>query len=647
VARKWRCENGLGLLILRAVESSRASALTTTGLVRTLNQSACALGATIICIIGRKTINFLGMPTLYPLIMGREAVIATEHYLSAAAGARIFSARGNAIDAAIAATLVEGVVNPHMHTIGGEAPMLIYSADRRQVVAINGNMMAPARATIECYQSRGFKLMPYEGLLAAGVPAALDALVTVLATFGTLTFSQVAEPAMALCEDGFPMHIGLGGDPNSDFATPGGAGASIASNAKKFIDKWPSSAAVYMPNGRVPHPGEIVKNPMLAKVYQRLVEAESTARKRGRAAGLDAVRHRFYRGDIAQEIVDWSDRNGGLLARDDLAGFTTQIEQPVAVGYRGITVHKCGPWSQGPVFLQQLRLLEGCELAAAGHNTAAYIHFCLEASKLAFADREAYYADPEFVAVPMAALLSDEYTAKRRGLIDPERASMENRPGDPIAMRAVADNEVPATGWGGGTIHVTAADRKGNLIAVTASGGWIPSSPVIPALGFPLGSRMQTFYLDQRHPNAVAPRKRPRTTLSPSLATRDGEPYLAFGTPGGDQQDQWTLQFFLNVADFGMNLQEAVEAPKFSTAHFASTFYPHKAYRGLVRIEERIPQSVRGELAARGHKIEVRPAYSEGHVLAVGCDRESGSLQAAADPRGQLASVMPAMALGW
>jgi gamma-glutamyltranspeptidase/glutathione hydrolase len=282
-----------------------------------------------------------------------------------------------------------------------------------------------------------------------------------------------------------------------------------------------------------------------------------------------------------------------------------------------------------------------------GHNSSAYIHTCLEASKLAFADRDAYYADPEFVRVPISELLSYQYSSKRRALIDSERASMDQRPGDPIGMRALADQKTRATAWGNGTIHVAAADRKGNMIAVTASGGWIPSSPVIPALGFPLGSRMQTFYLDQRHCNALAPHKRPRTTLSPSLATRDGEPYLAFGTPGGDQQDQWTLQFFLNLVDFGMNLQDAVEAPKFSTAHLASTFYPHKAYPGLVRIEERIPQSIREQLAARGHKVEVRPAYSEGHVLAVRCDRRSQMLQAAADPRGQLSSVMPAMALGW
>jgi gamma-glutamyltranspeptidase/glutathione hydrolase len=587
------------------------------------------------------------MPSLYPLIFGRQAVIATEHYLSAAAGARMFAASGNAIDAAVAASLVEGVVNPHMHTIGGEAPMLVYSRDAHRIVAINGNMTAPARATIDYYLSRGIKLIPPEGLLAAGVPAALDALITALRNFGTMSFSQVVEPATALCEDGFPAHVGLSGDPGLAFATAGGAGASIASNAKKFAQKWPSSAAVYLPGGKVPSPGDLIRNPALGKFYRRLLEAEASASGRGREAGLEAVRNRFYRGDIAEEIVAWSDANGGLLSRDDLAGFTTRIEAPIAAQYHGVTLHKCGPWSQGPVFLQQLGLLQGFDLAAMGHNSSAYIHTCLEAAKLAFADRDAYYADPEFARVPMSELLSDEYSTKRRGLIDSERASMDHRPGDPLRMRVLADGPSAAANWGSGTIHVTAADSKGNMIAVTASGGWIPSSPVIPALGFPLGSRMQTFYLDERHRNALMPHKRPRTTLSPSLATREGEPYLAFGTPGGDQQDQWTLQFFLNVVDFGMNLQDAVEAPKFSTAHFASTFYPHQAYPGLVRIEERIPRSIRDQLAARGHRIEVRPAYSEGHVLAVACNRRLRILQAAADPRGQLASVMPAMALGW
>ena len=589
------------------------------------------------------------MPTVYPLIMGRHAMIATEHYLSAAAGARIFACGGNAIDAAIAATFVEGVVNPHMHTIGGEAPMLIYSANARRVVAINGNMMAPARATIAHFRALGLELIPGTGLLAAGVPAAFDALVTALREFGTRSLADVLEPALQLADDGFPMHVGLCGEPvGPDNEMAGAAGASLASNAKRFLTKWPSSARVYLPDGKVPQPGSVLKNPALANFFKRVLDAESSAKNRGREAGLDAARERFYRGDIAREIVAWSDANGGLLGAGDLERFTTRIETPARADYRGVTVFKCGPWSQGPVFLQQLKLLEGFDLGAMGHNSADYIHTVIEAAKLAFADREAYYGDPEFIDVPLDGLLSDRYAAIRRELIDSAHASMDQRPGDPIAMRQL--REAPAADarpWGAGTIHVTAADRDGNMIAVTASGGWIPSSPVIDALGFPLGSRMQTFYLDEHHPNALVPGKRPRTTLSPSLAMVDGEPHLAFGTPGGDQQDQWTLQFFLNVVDFGMDLQSAIEAPKFSTPHFPSTFYPHNNRPGVLLIEERVPVNVRDALAARGHEIEVRPPWSEGRVLAVHLNRKTGVLSGGADPRGQAVPSIPAQVIGW
>jgi gamma-glutamyltranspeptidase / glutathione hydrolase len=589
------------------------------------------------------------MRTLYPLVMGRRAIIATEHYLSAAAGARMFACGGNAIDAAVAATFVEGVVNPHMHTIGGEAPMLIYSATARRVIAVNGNMMAPERATIAHYRALGIDLIPGAGLLGAGVPAAFDALLTALRDFGTRSLSDVLEPALQLAGEGFPVHDGLSGDPNlPEEAIAGDAGASLRSNAKRFLTKWPSSGRVYLPDGKVPQPGSLLKNPTLSNFFTRLLDAESSAKNRGREAGLDAARERFYRGDIARDIVAWSDANGGLLAASDLARFTTRLESPVSADYRGVTVFKCGPWSQGPVFLQQLKLLEGFDRAAMGHNSADYIHAVIESAKLSFADREAYYGDPEFVDVPLDGLLSDRYAAIRRELIDSAHASMDQRPGDPVAMRALRD--APAAGarpWGGGTIHVTAADRDGNMIAVTASGGWIPSSPVIDALGFPLGTRMQTFYLDERHPNALAPGKRPRTTLSPSLAMVKGEPYLAFGTPGGDQQDQWTLQFFLNVVDFGMDLQEAIEAPKFSTLHFPSTFYPHDNYPGVLRVEDRVAPDVRDALAARGHKVEVRPPWSEGRVLAVQINTKTGVLAGGADPRGQAAPVMPAQVIGW
>ncbi|MBI3758161.1 MAG: gamma-glutamyltransferase, partial [Deltaproteobacteria bacterium] len=396
------------------------------------------------------------MTTWYPLVMGREAMVSTEHYLSAAAGARMFAKGGNAIDAAVAATLVEGVVNPHMHTIGGEAPMLIYLANARRVVAINGNMTAPARATIERYRTLVKKLIPPEGLLAAGVPAAFDALAVALREFGTMPLSEVAAPAMALCEDGFPMHPGLAGDGETPQDLSGLIGtASIRHNAKKFRERWPSSAAVYMPNGELPHTGDIIRNPALANFFRRLLEAEVSARNRGREAAIDAARDRFYRGVIAREIVKWSDANSGLLAESDLANFTTKIEAAVSADYRGITVHKCQPWSQGPVFLQQLRLLEGFDLAAMGHNSADYIHHLVEAAKLAFADRGQYYGDPDFTQVPMEGLLSERYSDLRRALINPRHASMDQRPGDPIGMRALLGTDgAEAQSWGAGTIHV-------------------------------------------------------------------------------------------------------------------------------------------------------------------------------------------------
>jgi gamma-glutamyltranspeptidase/glutathione hydrolase len=329
-----------------------------------------------------------------------------------------------------------------------------------------------------------------------------------------------------------------------------------------------------------------------------------------------------------------------LLSLEDFAGYGqrgTQLEEPVRASYRGVEVLKCGPWSQGPVLLQQLKLLEGYDLAALGHNTAEYLHVYLECAKLAFADRERYYADPEFADVPLGLLLSDDYASERREMIDPRHASLEHRPGAvAMAGAGVGDRWPIVTA---DTTHVDAVDRWGNLFAATPSGGWIGSSPVVAGLGFPLGTRGQMFYLDAQHANSLAPGKRPRTTLSPSLALRDGQPWLAFGTPGGDQQDQWSLQFFLNVVDFGMELQQALDAPTVQTTHFQGSFYPHASDPGGARIESRIAPEVRDELTARGHKVSVDGPWSHGQVTAVA--RESnGVLSGAASPRGRVAYVM-------
>ena len=580
-----------------------------------------------------------------PTLMGTRGMVATEHYLSSQAGLRMLQAGGNAFDAAVAATLAEGVLNPHMHTFGGELSALVYTAADGRVAAINGNTVAPKAATIAWFREHDIPLIPFNGVEAAGPCAAPDALLGVLQRFGTLRFSQVVEPALELAEDGFPLHTALRGPAPAymrmDF--------SIAGNAERFRSKWPSSAKVYLPDGRLPEVGEILKNPDLGQTFRRLMKAEQDAQADGREAGLEAARDAFYRGEIAQIIEEHCKAHGGLVTAQDLAAFRTTVEEPVSYTYRGYEVYKCGPWSQGPVFLQQLALLEGYDLSSLGHNSADYIHTVAESLKLAFADREQYYGDPKFVDVPLHSLLSEAYAAQRRILIDPHHASHDQRPGDPHTGVALLEGQevFAARNWGPGTVYVTVVDAQRNMASFTPSGAWIPSSPVIDGLGFPLGTRVQTFFLDPRHPNALLPGKQPRTTLTPSLVLRKGEPYLVFGTPGGDQQDQWTLQFFLNMVDFGMEVQDAIEAPRFSSAHFPSSFFPHNAAPGLLRLEGRIPSQVRQQLEARGHTIEVSGDWSEGDVLGICVDLKHGIVKGGADLRGEHSKRMPSYVMGW
>jgi gamma-glutamyltranspeptidase/glutathione hydrolase len=470
------------------------------------------------------------------------------------------------------------------------------------------------------------------------VPGQFAGWCTALQHFGTLSLADVLGPAVDLAEGGFPVYTALRN--------------GVLKVIERFRAEWPTSAAVYLQNGQMPADGTLIRNPDWARTLKGAIDASLKHASSGRDASIGAAIDYFYNGPVARQAVEFSSSNAfpddsgnahtGLLALEDFADYGkrgTQIEDPVRLEYHGVEVLKCGPWSQGPVFLQQLKLLEGFDLAQLGHNTADYLHVYLEAAKLAFADRERYYGDPEFVDVPLGLLLSEEYAAERRELIDRRQASMELRPGS-IAMAGAAPRA--AQRWpvvSGDTTHVDAVDRWGNLFSATPSGGWIGSSPVVEGLGFPLGTRGQMFYLDQRHANALGPGKRPRTTLTPSLALREGEPWLAFGTPGGDQQDQWSLQFFLNVVDFGMELQEALDAPTVQSTHFPGSFYPHASTPGGVRAESRIDPAVLDDLRARGHKVSLDGPWSHGQVTAVARE-QNGVLSGAASPRGRVAYVM-------
>jgi gamma-glutamyltranspeptidase/glutathione hydrolase len=569
-------------------------------------------------------------------------VVACGHYLAALAGMRMRDRGGNAIDAGVAMGFAQAVLEFQSYGFGGEAPILIYSAADREVVAINGNTRAPAAATIEWFQSRGIRLIPGDGFLPAGVCAAPDALITALDRYGTLSLAEVVAPAIELASGGFPAYEAM---------------CAVLARTASRIQEWPTSAALLMPGGRMPQVGETWRNPDLARTFERLVEAERNARAQGRSDALRAARERFYKGDIVREIIAFQrdtvvrDANGtestGLLSEEDFASFETRIESPLTLNYRGYDVYKCGPWSQGPVFLQQLALLEGFDLAALGVGTADYLHLVIEASKLAFADRERYYGDPEFTAVPLEGLLSKAYAEERRALIDPHRASLEMRPGNPYPFEESAAEPdrrpLRARVSDGGTTGTRAVDAEGNMFSATPSGGWFYSSPVIPGLGFCLGSRCQIFWLDPPdHPNALRPRKRPRTTLTPTLVMKDGRPRMVFGTPGVDNQDQWTLQFFLNVVDFGMDLQDAIDAPAFHTTHFPRSFFPKEASPGEVVVEGRLLPAVIEALRDRGHTVRIVPGWSLNFTTAVAIDPDRGVLEGAASSRGERN-----YALGW
>jgi len=586
-------------------------------------------------------------------------MVASTHWLASAAGMAVLEKGGNAFDAAVAAGLVLQVVEPHLNGPGGEVPVIGFDAAAGAAFVLDGQGPAPAAATLAAFADLGLELVPGTGLLAACVPAALGTWLLLLEQYGTMRLRDVLEYAIGYARDGYPM-LGTASD-------------AIAAVAPAFTEHWPTSAEIYLAAG-VPAAGSRFTNEPLATTYQRILdEAECAGGDRVRQ--IEAARRAVYEGFVAAAIDDFAgsaevmdvtgERHHGLLTGADLASWRASVEQPVTLDFGGLTVCKTGPWGQGPVFLQQLAMLAGFDLAAMQAGSADFIHTVTEVAKLAFADREAWYGDPRQSEVPLADLLSAQYATERRALIEAE-ASGELRPGAPggrpprlpgFALGRLGRGPASADGTGepgvgvptvpgpagarglavpalgpGDTCHLDVADRFGNLVAATPSGGWLQSSPVVPGLGFCLGTRAQMFTLTPGLASTLAPGRRPRTTLSPSLALRDGSPYLAFGTPGGDQQDQWTLAFFLNHVVHGMNLQEAIDAPAFHTDHFPSSFYPRWAQPRLLAVESRIGADVIAALRTRGHEVDVRPPWSLGRISAVA--RSRGFLYAAANPRG-------------
>jgi gamma-glutamyltranspeptidase/glutathione hydrolase len=592
--------------------------------------------------------------TTRPEILGTFGVVASTHWLASAAGMAMLERGGNAFDAAVAAGFTLQVVEPHLNGPGGEVPILLYSTTTKRVDVICGQGVAPAAATIEAYRALALDLVPGTGLLAAVVPGAFDAWLLMLRDHGTMDLADVLAPAIGYADGGFPLV------PNIC--------KTLETVRELFERAWPSSAAVWLQHG-VPTPGSLFRSPALAATYTRIIR-ESEAPGRSREARIEAARHAWYRGFVAEAIdrycrttavLDTSgERHRGLLTADDMARWSASVERPLTHDYRGYTLCKTGPWGQGPVALQQLALLDGFDLDALSPEDPDFVHTVVECAKLAFADREAFYGDPDFVAVPMETLLSKQYNEARRPLVG-QHASRELRPGvvpgygaPPIVrIAAGADEDIAhagAHGQGeptlarfdeldvaptgasrGDTCHLDVIDRWGNMVSATPSGGWLQSSPAIPELGFPLSTRAQMFWLEAGKPASLAPGKRPRTTLTPSLALRDGAPYMAFGTPGGDQQDQWSLHVFLRHVLFGLNLQEAIDAPEFHTAHFPSSFYPRECQPGHLVIEGRFPPATTTALRRRGHDVAIEADWSLGRVSAAA--KVGLLLKAGANPR--------------
>ncbi len=581
--------------------------------------------------------------TTRPEIEGTFGVVATTHWIGSSVAMGVLERGGNAFDAAAAAAFVLQVVEPHLCGPAGDAPILVHDAATGKTDVICGQGPAPAAATIERFRELGLDLVPGTGMLAPCVPGVFDAFMLMLRDHGTQRLADILAPAIHYARNGHPLLER--------------ASATIGTVRDLFADHWPTSAALWLDQGEVPAPGTMFRNPALADTWERLLRE---ARGGVREAEIESARRLWAEGFIADatddfcrhhELMDVSGRrHRALLTGADMASWRATREAPIGYDYGRYRVLKAGTWTQGLVMLQQLALLSGLDLDGLDPTGPDFIHLQVEAAKLAFADRDTFYGDPDFTDIPVATLLSTEYNDRRRRLIGKD-ASHDQRPGDipgrgkSIAARIATEarTAVAATGAGeptvgrmgrvrGDTVHIDVVDRWGNMVAATPSGGWLQSSPTIPELGFCLGTRAQMFVLDQEHPAALGPGRRPRSTLSPTLALRDGSPYLAWGSPGGDQQDQWITQMFLRHVHARMNLQEAIDAPAWHTEHFPSSFWPRTARPGVVVVEGRVPEATVKELERRGHIVEVNADWSEGRLCAAA--RDVDRLRAAANPRG-------------
>ncbi|MFN2577121.1 MAG: gamma-glutamyltransferase [Pyrinomonadaceae bacterium] len=565
--------------------------------------------------------------TMRPVVRGQHFAVAAMKAEATRAAERILEKGGNAFDAIVAGQAVLGIVDAAMNGIGSDATLLVYDAKAKKVYSINAEGTAPKLATIAWYKEHnGGKLPVNDSLLSGTVPGCIDAWYILLDRWGTMNFAQVLSEAIDLAENGFPVGDSL---------------ARAAATTQK-IRKYPTSARVYLPNGLAPLAGEIFRNPDLARTLKRLVEAETQNKSKGRHEALKAARDCFYQGDIAHEMARFSEENGGLFRYEDFANYTAKIEEPVSIDYRGYQIYKNASASQGPAELFALRILEGYDLKAMGHNSADYIHATVEATKLAMADREKYLGDMDFIKIPYAGLLSKEYAAERRAMIDKNTASLAFRPGtaekftsDATPLyRPVKVTTSDFADHDGDTSYIAVVDSARNMISFTPSlHSAFGTGVVMGQLGFIFNCRGDYYTLEPGEANALAPGKRPRSTLQSTLVMKDGQPHMVLGTPGADQQVLLTMQALLNMIEFGMNVQQAIESPKWLTRAFPASPFPHTMYPGDLSVESRVPEDVRKELLARGHKLHVTGAWSSGSLAGIVIDAKTGVLNAGTDPR--------------